>query len=366
MVSVIATYAVSYGICCANSETGQTQLTVFAETTSMRMAGMPDISGLSKQLSDMAIPGTEANPMLSGPRKKMRVRLWSPSIAPKDAVAELFIPAGLKLGEKLALEIYRPKDGDMPDSTKDSGDDYTSEKLSKCTIKYYWGSGEKVKEGQPMILKWDDIPENQKMEIMKQADMVVSKKQSPLFYRPNWSTGYWPTEKGKSGVGKDAKMQGTYRLSTNYAGNTSVSVPENVNFLEAFVLTSPGLQQIPSFDKVINFKWNPIQNLVGSQAMIIGITGEDEITIWSSSEIQTMEVVFSEYPETDEVKRMVDEKIFMPPSQTEVTVPEKIFTGCNSVFMMMNGYGNGVLTNDGSIISKVRAKTNLMVMLKGM
>ncbi|MGG7382431.1 hypothetical protein ACQ7B2_27995, partial [Escherichia coli] len=54
------------------------------------------------------IPGMPKIKLPGQPSRALTVRLWSPGIAPADATATLAIPAGLKLGQRLNLSIYRP------------------------------------------------------------------------------------------------------------------------------------------------------------------------------------------------------------------------------------------------------------------
>ena len=86
----------------------QAYLAILAETRVHKMAGMPAIAELPPGLDLSAMPGLAS--MLSGaPEKTREVRLWSPGIAPADAAASVAPPAGLQLGKKLDLALYRPK-----------------------------------------------------------------------------------------------------------------------------------------------------------------------------------------------------------------------------------------------------------------
>lgn len=91
------------------AQSDQAFFAILAETKMGRMAGMPviDLSGLPPGVK---LP-PEAMAMAGKPARVLNIRLWSPSIAPKDATASVAPPAGLKQGAKLNLELYRPEPG---------------------------------------------------------------------------------------------------------------------------------------------------------------------------------------------------------------------------------------------------------------
>jgi len=75
--------------------------------------------------------------MLSGkPERVLNVRLWSPSIAPDDAVRVHRAAGRLKQGKKLDLELYRPKP-DEGTSTTGEGE-FDPDSIPEFTIKIYW------------------------------------------------------------------------------------------------------------------------------------------------------------------------------------------------------------------------------------
>ena len=341
------------------ADENQAFLGMFAETSSMKTVGMP---GLPPGMEDIdpkileMMPGMANNPMF-GPQRKLNVRLWSPNIAPKDAVATLVPPKGLKLPAKLQLELYRPEPGKVENG------EFDPDQIEDFTIKNYWGSSATVKPGQPDIFRWDGLTEEQQAVMRAEANKA-SKKQS-YFYKENWTTGYWPTGKQPGAIAKNASLVGKYALTTNYTGNVELTVPDTVEFLAAIEMSSPNLGEKIPFDKEIIFQWKPIPGILGYNAMIIGMQGKNTLITWSSSEIKTGMGVQWDYLEMAEVAAFVASTAMMAPDRTEVIVPAGIFQDCDTVMFMMTGYGPGAAIDKAQPLPRMQTKTTLQIMMGG-
>src|SRR5438132_5362480 len=86
----------------ARADGTQAYLGIFAETASMKMAGMAAPPGLPagfKLPPGVKLPpGAENALRMFQPHRNLTVRLWSPGIAAESASASLAVPDGLKLG----------------------------------------------------------------------------------------------------------------------------------------------------------------------------------------------------------------------------------------------------------------------------
>jgi hypothetical protein len=340
----------------------QAYLGIFAETTAMRMVGMPKIE-LPPGMDLSKMPGGEGLLAMLGGRK-LTVRLWSPTIAPANATASIVPPEGLKQGKKLDLELYRPK----PGQTGEEGDaDWQPDKMKEMTIKIYWGSSETVREGQPKIIKFGDLSPAQIEEMRKQAKEMKRKSATSYFYKPDWTTGYWPTKKQAGRIDKDASLVGNYALTTNYCGNVSLDAPSNVDFLDQIEMTAPDLENKLDFAKALNFEWTQIPNLLGSYAMITAMEGESTIILWYSSEVydQSLMGMGWDYMQMADVKNLVEKKAFMAGDRTKVSVPAGIFGNADFVSMIMTGYGPGAALPEGQPLPRIQTKTSLTLMLGG-
>jgi hypothetical protein len=326
------------------------------------MAGMP-VRAMPKLPPGVTLP--QALAAFGGaPSRKLTVRLWTPGIAADDATASLAIPDGLKLGPKLDLDLYRPKPEEGTTGGK-PGSPGSPPADTELIIKRYWGSSETVKPGQPEVVDFKGLTEDQKTA-MRQKSAVAQQGASSYFYKPDWTTGYWPTGKQPGTIQADAVLTGHYALTSSYSGNVAIDVPETVNFLDGIEITSPSLDQTVPLDKAMLFHWKAIPNALGLHAQITGIIQNPRtIIMWTSSEIKTDMGMSMDYLQMSEVRDLVGKTVFMPGDKMEVAVPAGIFDGCDMVSMMMVGYGPGAALEKGQPLPRVQSKTTLMVTLGG-
>lgn len=338
----------------------QSFLAILAETKMMRMAGMP----LMRDLPDLP-PGIKMPPgmeMMTGKASRiLNVRLWSPSIAPGDAFATIKPPPGLKKGDKLDLELFRPTTAEAP---RNKADQFDPDSNPEFTIKIYWGSSETVKEGQPRIIQWKGLTAEQKAAMKARARDAQA--EADYFYKAGWTTGYWPTKKQPGQIDPDASLIGNYSLTTNYTGNVEIEAPSNVNFLAPFEISRPNLEQKIDFNKAMKFEWGSIPNALGQSASVIGMEGKTTLIMWSSSET-FVEGLMGDmgFLQMAEVRDFVDKTIFMAGNRTNVDVPSGIFANSDFVMMNMVGYGPGAALEKAQPLPRIQTKSTLMVMLGG-
>ena len=340
-------------------------LGMFAETTQNKIAGMPSMPALPpgmdpKMLEKM--PGLEE--MMGALKRVFTIRLWSPGIAPDNAFAYVNPPMALKQGNKLDLELYRPKAEKAESGEVGPGESGAPGKID-FTIKYYWGSSPTVKPGQPKIFRMADLNVDQK-RVMTEASKRARGGES-YFFKPDWTTAYWPTSKQPGKIAKDASLVGTWGLTTNYTGNVTIDCPENVDFLAPIEMASPEVEQKIQFDKAIRFAWKAIPNLLGSHAIINGMEGKNTLVIWSSSEVwrEDMMSVDWGFLQMADVRKFVQDTIMMSGDRTDVTVPAGIFKDCDFSSFRMTGYGPGVAREGTQPIPRIQTKTSLSIMLGG-
>jgi len=337
----------------------QAYFAILAETKVGRVAGMelPDLSQLP--------PGFKLPPeamMFSGkPSRILNIRLWSPTIAPADAKASVAPPAGLGQGDLLNLELYRPKGETSEGTIKNFDPDSNPE----FTIKIYWGSSDTVKPDQPKIIKWGGLTPEQK-EAMKEHAREANANSNSYFYKPNWTTGYWPTKSQPGRIDERASLVGKYSLTTNYTGNVEIEAPSNVNFLDAIQMSSPNLDKKIDLKKAIPFEWAQITNALGLNASIIGMEGKNTLIMWSSSEV-FVEGLMGDmgFLQMAEVRDFVAKTIFMAGDRTKVTVPAGIFANADMAILNMAGYGPGSALDKAQPLPRIQTKTSLMLMLGG-
>jgi hypothetical protein len=357
MIGNLCAMALLGGIGSIPAPDDQAFLAILAETKVGRIAGMemPDLSELP--------PGFKLPPeamMFAGKAARiLNVRLWSQGIAPQDAKATLVPPPGLKQGDQLNLDLFRPtgtSSGPARDFDPDSTPDFT--------MKIYWGSSETVKEGQPKIIRWGDLTDEQK-EAMKQKARE-SRPGNSYFYRPNWTTGFWPTPKQPGQIDAMASLVGKYSLTTTYTGNVEIEAPDNVNFLAPIEFSAPNLSKKIDLKKSINFEWKLIPNVLGQYATIMGMEGKSTLVLWTSSEVFANELMGDMgFMQMADVRDRVVKTMFMAPDRTKVSVPAGIFQNADTVMMNMAGYGPGAALEKAQPLPRIQTKTSINIILGG-
>lgn len=336
---------------------GPSYFAVLAETRGMRMAGLELVKDIPR---GMNMPGME---MMTGEfLRVLNIRLWTPSIAPNDAKATVKPPAGLKKGDKLELELYRP--GTTPRRKPGRDEIDPDQNPEAFTIKIYWGSSETVREGQPKIIRWADLSPEHKAAMRNQANEMSEAED--YFYKEGWTTGYWPTKKQKGDIAKDASLVGLFDLTTTYAGNVSIEAPSDVNFLAGFAISEPNLEKKLDLKKALTFKWAAIPNVLGQYASAVGIEGKNTMVIWSSSEVYTDALTGEmDFMQMADVRENVAKTVFMKPDTATVSIPIGIFANADVAMLTMVGYGPGAARAEVNPIPRIQTKSSLMVILGG-
>ncbi len=333
----------------------QAYLGIFAETHVMKTAGMPKMD-LPPGMDLSQLPPEVAAMMGGKPSRTLQVRLWSPGIAAKDATAELAPPAGLGLGPRLKLDLYRPKPGQTEPEAAGPGE------MPDFTIKIYWGSSATVKPGQPKVVRMKDLTGEQKAALERQGPGAMGS----YFYKPDWTTGYWPAGRQTGNVGEKASLVGHYALTTSYTGNVALDDPQNVEFLAPIELTAPDMSQQVALDGPVALSWKAIPSLLGQHAMIMGMEGQKTLILWSSSETEAGATFGDwDYLEMAKVRELVGQGALMKPEQTAATVPAGIFKNADMASLMMIGWGPGTALAQGQPLPRLQTKTTLMAMLGG-
>lgn len=363
----LALTLLAFGIAlgAVQADEDQAYLALFAETS---MTVMPMMAGMADMLENLpaGIPlPPEVKAMLEGgkPERKLTVRLWSPGLAPKNATAWIAPPEGLRQGKRLDLSIYRP----TPDEAEGAGEVALPPgmpKFEEMTIKIYWGSSPTVRPGQPKVIRIKDMPLELSADMRAKMQRAMEEGGS-YFYKPDWTTAYWPNDKKPVTIAEDASLVGSYALTTSYTGNVTIEAPEEVDFLAPFELTSPEGEEGPNLEEALALVWEQIPHALGIHASIVGFEGRNTIVMWSSAE--TMDegnpTPDMEYLEMAQVRAYVEQGLMMPGETTEVTVPEGIFAQCMMPMLTMTGYGPGASLPEGQPLPRIQTKTTLTMQL---
>ena len=275
--------------------------------------------------------GTEGAPEAA---KSFTVELYSDKKASADARAELSVPEGLKLGLGLKLRIGAPE----PDHTADTPTDST------VTYKSYWGCGEPIPEGQPKLIK---------------IDQPGAFPAAPVY--PQGSYAYWP-DVTKSEPSTEAAIPGIYKLTTNYAGETSFAIDQRQDFLGGIEIVQPIAK--PDLNKAIKIEWKAVPNAVGYLLTAFG--GSLKLSVdWTSSAKPDRTANVDSLPlGSDDIKLLTEDKALIPPEVTSCTIPAGVFKGCDGAVLTITAIGKDKVLLRGGFETRIIVRSTLSVPLR--
>ena len=260
--------------------------------------------------------------------KRMKLDLGSSQQAAGDPRAAHAIPAALSMGPSLPL--LTPRIERAPARERDDEPQFEQ---PKGRMLIYWGCGETIRSGQPVIVDFASLNPQDASRAFRGRS--ISRPRGPAPGRDR-TYATWPNQEDSRQVPPAGSLLGDHTISGNYSPEIRFAVGERHDFMDAVAFdpvhkTSGGAFAV---------KWKTVPTATGYFATAMGQgDSQNDLVTWSSSEVQEMGQVLMDYIPPAEVERLIREKVVMPPQTTECTVPAGIFKGDASMFNFM-AYGN--------------------------
>ncbi|WP_326524888.1 hypothetical protein [Sphingomonas sp.] len=246
--------------------------------------------------------------------------------APK---ADHFVPPVLRLGQSVPLEtpVPRPQEDARP----------TDMQRPKGRLRVYWGCGDRVAPGQPVVIDFAKVAAGQFPPNFWTAKVPV--EQGPS--RANSRTyGHWPNtlDRNRKPLHSAASLIGQHRVAGNYAPEIGFAL--NQDFMPGVQLRSAAA---PAGGVALN--WQPVTGATGFYALAIGGMGQGggdslDIVWWASSNSREFGGGLTDYLPPATVARLIGQKIVMPPTQTSCTIPAEVKAAAGPVLMTtLTAYG---------------------------
>ena len=263
--------------------------------------------------------------------KKLKLDLGSSQTAGAAPRAAHGIPPALSMGASLPL--VTPRVERTPSTRSEEGPEEREFEKPKGRMLLYWGCGEKVRPGQPVILDFASMNPQDAARVFRSHS--VSRPRGPAPGR-NRTYGAWPNEEDPRPVPENASLKGDHVISGNYSPEIRFAVGERHDFMNAVAFDPVRRTREGAFA----VKWTLVPTATGYFATAVG-QGENQtdVVMWSSSEVQEMGQALMDYIPPAEVERLIREKVVMTPQTTECMVPAGIFKGEGSMLNFI-AYGN--------------------------
>ena len=282
-------------------------------------------------IAGMAMPAGMAGVLPPGMQggKRMRLDLGSSQSASGAPRAAHAIPAGLSMGSSLPL--LTPESERTP-ATRGTDEPGRMEP-PKGRMLIYWGCGQTVKAGQPVVVDFS------KMGTQEAANAFRSRSVSrPTGPAPGRSRTYgeWPNRESSTPVPQQGSLAGDHAVTGNYSPEIRFSVGERHDFM-APVSFQP-VRKAPG--GAFQVSWQNVPTALGYFATAVGQgDNQNDVVMWSSSEVQEMGQALMDYLPPSEVQRLIKERVVMAPQTTECAVPAGIFKNEGAMFNFI-AYGD--------------------------
>lgn len=326
-VAVALVVAVALPADSAPSQAPPTQ--VWIDVATHNMAGMPGMGamgGMSRFAmkmmgGDRSRPGfpTTEHPGTTG--RYLDVAVYNrlkPGVQVQDAA-----PAGLGLGDLYLLPPPSGSPGHASGTPQDPPD-------VEITVREYWGCGALPGPGQPKVSTYTLKGGAASM----QGGMTPGKFAPERDVQTTPAFALWPNKTHGEPVPDAASLVGTHRFAGDgIPASLKFELDQRADFMPKIELTSSGEDDMP-----IELRWQPVER---AQAYFLAATQMDaavkpgmnkiSVVMWSSSEVPGAGETLVDYLDAAHISRWRKQKVLLPASATNCSVPQGIFTSKNGL-----------------------------------
>lgn len=315
----------------AQSRGPAAQYWVDLSTSSMSMPGMPEEGGMGGGMLGGLMGGNSfGRSMGMGDQGKLLDAELYVRAHPSGIEGTHAIPGGMNMGPSLLLVPHRPKQTTQASTPSERADD---PQKPKGRILLYWGCGDAIRPGQPKVL---DLGKQDYAEFAQ----FFSSRGAPskgVQGRPGHSL--WPNERDAKRVPDDASLAGEHAVTGDgVPASLKFNVGSAHDFLPKARLTTKGMPK-----DGVQVGWNEMQNakayFLQAQGAAPGPGGEQDMIFWSSSEKPENGWALMTYQSPAQITKLLQQKIILPSSTVNCTVPKGIFDKADGAMLNMIAYG---------------------------
>jgi len=329
MTLLAAILSLPVALAYAQTKPPLAQFWMDAATINMSIPGMSDLDegpvggmgGLAGMMGGSLFGTTKMG--VGQPGKWLDTALYTRN-KPAGTEGTHAIPPGMTMGPNLALLPVERKPGERGES----GEHGEMEK-PKGKLLFYWGCDEKVRPGQPRVIDFSKAKPDEWGRFM--AGRFAPDRGAKAV--PGRSV--WPNERDRQRVPKDASLTGDHDVSgEGVPPGLRFALKETYDFMPKVKMTTAG---DPKAAVIVN--WQSVTNAQGYFLNAMGVKGEDEMIIWSSSEQPDPGWGLLDYLAPAKVKQLIGEKVVLAPSVERCAIPAGIFGGAEGAMVRMIAYG---------------------------
>jgi hypothetical protein len=301
LIALGASAAIAVPVLSQRSEPPIARYTVDAGT----MSGMGAMAG-GNPLA-MLRGGSQAS-------HELILRLGSSRSPSGEPTGDHFMPANAGLGRSVPLVTPKPDSG-----TTSLPNGPTSVQMPKGKLYLYWGCGERAPAGQPVVIDFSklaqgEIPPGLFAGTQVGDDWRVSVDNSRTY-------GDWPNSKDRKTLPGNSSILGAHKVVSTYAPQIDFTLSDD--FMPPL---QPRTNDMAS--GAINLTWGALPKATGYYAWVIASnpdSGSDlDMVWWTSSSTQQFGGFLGDWISPGTVRKLVDAKTVMPPTQTSCAIPAEV------------------------------------------
>ncbi|HVI99148.1 MAG TPA: hypothetical protein VM657_08790 [Sphingomonas sp.] len=264
--------------------------------------------------------------------RTLTLRLGSTQAAAGAPAADHFMPAGMELGASVPLVTPQPTRGTIDRTPTEMPENF---QRPKGRLLLFWGCGVHAGAGQPVVIDFSKLAQGQMPPHLFSANVPVETGPTAASSR---TFGEWPNSKTKrTNVPSGASLIGDHRIAGNYSPEINFALTQD--FMPAIRASSA-----PGAEGSVTLSWQPVDAATGYYAWVMGAQGMGsdggDMVWWTSAGRQEFGAGLTDWIAPPTVRRLIGEKVVMPPSQTDCTVPAEVKAAAGAMMMtQLYAYG---------------------------
>jgi hypothetical protein len=310
--------------------TGPVAVYWMSAATSTGMGGMMGGGGQRPNMAQMMMGGGY-NP--NAVTHTLVLQLGSARRPQGDPTAEHDPPPGLGAGP--VLPLLTPQAQPAHEEAEPGPPPQYRQPHGRMLI--FWGCGEHAGPNQPYVIDFAHMAEGEgAQQFMALARALAINGMQPPSPARNATYGEWPNQRSETSVPSDGSLTGEHVVRGDYTPDIRFSLAPSQDFLPPFQMTAN--QRNPSGSASLG--WRPVDGAQGYFANMIGAQGQDEVVMWTSSQVQASAFGVPDYLSDGEIARLVASHVLMSPGQTACAIPaEAMQAAGRSGFFNLVAYG---------------------------
>lgn len=256
--------------------------------------------------------------------RTLELRLGSSLAATGAPKADHFFLPPAKLGKSLPLL-------GVPPTTEDPSRERIPQQFQrpKGRMLIFWGCGDRAPKGQPVIIDFAKIAAGQMPPNL--FSMRVPIDRGPAMSNTT-SYATWPNAKSAKQPGRDSVLVGAHRIASTFAPEISFTLAQD--YMPGLFVRNAGAP-----GGGVSLSWNSVAQATGYYAWAFGATMQGneakDLVWWSSSTTREFGGGLWDWLPPATVERLIGERVVMPPSATQCTIPAEV-KAASPAFMMGN------------------------------